>query len=167
MSAGREWAGGRDPSSQQCPLIAVLIATAGRATDDEKEEEANKSSAIPFPSRWVPFLRKAGRHPSHLYGKQGPTLVLQPGWERGTGPTQPQCYHPNQPQAMTAGSSVPSGDIGLRPSRGPWREGLATVGLSEGSAPWASGPGVWLNHTIPESPAFKWDPQSHFSFPVT
>lgn len=166
MSAGREWAGGRDPSSQQCPLIAVLIATAGRATDDEKEEEANKSSAIPFPSCWVPFLQKAGRHPSHLYRKQGPMLAPQPGWERGTGPTQPHCCHPNQPQAMTTGALSPLGTLAYGPPGDPAEKGWSQQ-VCLRAQPMGTRARSVAEPTIPESPAFKWDPQNHFSFPVT
>lgn len=169
MSSGSEWAEGWDPSSQQCPFIAVLlITTAGWATDDGKEEETNKSNKIPF-SCWVPFLWKAGRHlifmgaraPCSGWGGDGKPrggLHLLLGWERqlGTCTTSPHCAAipnsmsslrlyastglcPCQGQQCSSGFWLSWGHGLCWNSWGPHRGGMVTLGLGEGSAPGSCG----------------------------
>lgn len=127
-----------------------------------------------------------GREASHFYGKEGPALwpggcwqtpwrPPQLGWERQAGAAQPRIQPPAISQHGSTSSPVPvspgtPGDIGCADLSGTprGRDGCtgAGRGLSSGGW-WALGPGAWLNRIIPESPAFKWDPQSRFSFPVT
>lgn len=128
MSSGSEWAEGWDPSSQQCPFIAVLlITTAGWATDDGKEEETNKSNKIPFSSCWVPFLWKAGRHlifmkvraPCSGWGgdgkpRGGPHLLL--GWERQLGTCTTSPYSAAVPNSTSSPCLYAS--TGLCPCQG-------------------------------------------------
>lgn len=142
-----------------------------------------------------PFLMK-GREASDFYGREGPMLWLGRRWQAlwwpspaaGLGEASRSCI--TSPPAAVP-NSVPSPclevSMGLRPrqcssefwlswghrlcgtSQGPHRGGMVIPGLAVDSAQGAGGHRghEWLNRIIPESPAFKWDPQSRFSFSVT
>lgn len=154
MSSGSKWAEGWDPSSQQCPFIAVrLITTAGWAADDGKEEETNKSNKIPFSSCRVSFPWRAGRHLTFMWGKAPCS-----GWG-GDGKPSPAAglgevseYFASCLPLLPSLIQCPEVSMGLHPhqcsrelwlswghhlcwtSCGPRRGGMAVPGLAMGSA---------------------------------
>lgn len=164
MSSGSEWAEGWYPSSQEGPLISLLvITTAGWATDDGKEEETNKSNETPLLLLIGPFPVK-GRQASYLYRRQGPVLCLGRRWQSpwwpspaaGLGEANQSCttsptllpplFQCPAPALKPAWVCILSSELCLScgqelcwSSWGPHEGGMVTPALSKGSAQGVTG----------------------------